>query len=86
MRDTERLERVLDLVRTLLAPTPLGKGPIRMEAWSQDVWTEPQRDAYADLCQEAGLDLGPEMPEEVQTSPKKAPPHVDWFGDEDEPL
>ncbi len=57
-----------------------------MEAWSEDVWTEDQRDAFADLCHEAGLDLGPEMPEEIQTSTPAAPPHVDWFGDEDEPL
>jgi hypothetical protein len=82
--DTERLERVLHLVRTLLAPTPLGKGPIRMEAWSQDVWTDEQRDAFADLCHEAGLDLGPEMPEEIQASPAAVPPHVDWFGGEGE--
>jgi len=84
MSDTERLERVLELVRTLLAPSPLGKGPIRMEAWDKEDWTDPQRDAFADLCLEAGLDLGPDMPEEIQTSPAAAPPRVDWFGDEDE--
>ena len=82
--DTERLERVLALVRTLLAPTPLGKGPLRMESWGLDAWTDPQRDAFADLCHEAGLDLGPDMPEELQTSPPERPPHVDWFGDEDD--
>ena len=43
MSDTERLERVLELVRTLLAPTPLVKGPIRMEAWNEDIWTDPQK-------------------------------------------
>jgi hypothetical protein len=84
MSDTERLERVLELVRTLLAPTPLVKGPIRMEAWNEDTWTDPQRDAFTDLCLEAGIDLGPDMPEEIQTNMPAAPPHIDWFGDEDE--
>jgi hypothetical protein len=84
MRDTERLERVLEMVRTLLAPTPVGKGPIRMEDWGGDTWTDEQRDAFTDLCHEAGLDLGPEMPEEIQTSTPDKPPHVDWFGDEED--
>lgn len=82
--EAERLEHVLALVRTLLAPSPVGKGPIRMESWGSDAWTDPQRDAFADLCYEAGLELGSDMPEELQTSPPKQPPHVDWFGDEDE--
>ena len=82
MSDTKRLKKVLELVRTLLAPTPEGKGPIRLESWGLD-WTDPQRDAFTELCEEAGLDLGAEIPEEPPASKPKAVPHVDWFGEED---
>jgi hypothetical protein len=84
MSDTERLERILEMVRTLLAPTPRGKGPIRIESWGLDVWTDPQRDAFAGLCDEAGLELGPDMPEELQSSTPERPARVDWFGEDED--
>jgi len=48
-------EELLELVRALLAPAPAGRGPIRIEDWNTDVWTDEQRGAYERLREEAGL-------------------------------
>jgi len=53
--EAEHLDRIRELLRVLLEPKPLGKGPIRLEDWNQDVWTQAQRDAFEELRAEAGL-------------------------------
>jgi hypothetical protein len=61
--DTEaRLARILELLRTLLGPMPVGLGPIRAERSSE--WTDAQRAAYAELRTEAGAEEpgGPKEP------------------------
>jgi hypothetical protein len=47
-----RLARIRQLLRVLLAPTPLGRGFVPMEAWPAK-WTDAQREAYAELRKEA---------------------------------
>ena len=49
VNDTERLTHLRGLLRVLLAPSPLGVGPIRMEAWGSPKWTQEQREAFEEL-------------------------------------
>jgi hypothetical protein len=58
MTEADRLLRIVQAVRVLLAPTPLGRGPIRMERWNEADWTDEQRGAYEVLRAEAGLREG----------------------------
>jgi hypothetical protein len=56
LTDSERLERMRELVRILLTTPSPGLGPIRVEDWDEEpVWTGAQRSAYAELRAEVGL-------------------------------
>jgi hypothetical protein len=51
--DTDRLERLRELVRIVLATSAMGASPIHLE--DEAVWSDAQRAAYDDLRREAGL-------------------------------
>jgi hypothetical protein len=42
-------------LRVLLHPSPLGTGPIRLEAWNERDWSPRQREAFIALRAAAGL-------------------------------
>lgn len=50
-----RHARTQAALRVLLDPAPLGRGPIRLEAWNDSEWSQEQREAYEQLRAEAGL-------------------------------
>ena len=71
--DTERLERVRELARILLAPSSSGKCAIDLA--DRGLWSEAQRSAYLELKREAGL-LAPagQEPSSLR-APLKVPPN-----------
>jgi hypothetical protein len=71
--DSERLERVRELVRILLVPSASGASPIDLEA--QAAWSEAQRTAYLELRREAGVLPSVTRESSLPRAPLRVPPN-----------